>query len=56
MIMRKRTFSIPDDVDIALKKRAADDNVRFSDVAIAAFRQYLGLKETRSRKQADDRP
>jgi hypothetical protein len=30
------------------KKRAADDNVRFSDVAIAAFRQYLKLPKEES--------
>ncbi len=38
--MRKRSFSIPDEIDIALKKRA-DDNTRFSDVVIFALRQYL---------------
>ena len=37
--------SLPEDVDIALKKRAADDGVRFSDVVITALRKYLELKE-----------
>lgn len=50
--MRKRSFSIPDETNIALKKRAADDNMRFSDVVIAALRQYLnsGPREKVSKK------
>ncbi|MGB6532525.1 MAG: hypothetical protein WBF33_30870 [Candidatus Nitrosopolaris sp.] len=42
--MRKRAFSLPDELDIALKKRAADDGVRFSDVVVSALQEYLGLK------------
>ena len=53
--MRKRTFSVPDDIDIALKKRAADDNVRFSDVAVAAFRQYLGLPKLKEREKEKEK-
>ena len=41
--LRKRTFSIPDEIDIALKKRAVDDNTRFSTVVEMALREYLGL-------------
>jgi hypothetical protein len=43
--MRKRTFSIPDDIDVALKKRAVDDNVRYSDVVVTALKMYLGIKD-----------
>jgi hypothetical protein len=48
--MRKRTFSLPDELDIALKKRAADDNMRFSEVVTTALRQYLGLKDLKKVK------
>lgn len=49
--MRKRSFSIPDEIDIALKKRAADDNMRFSNVVIAALRQYLNLNSGSREKE-----
>jgi hypothetical protein len=48
--MRKRTFSIPDEIDVALKKRAADDNVRYSAVVVTALKAYLGIKDKAVRK------
>jgi hypothetical protein len=42
--VRKRTFSIPDEIDVVLKKRAIDDNVRYSDVVVTALKKYLGIK------------
>jgi hypothetical protein len=48
--MRKRTFSLPDEVDVALKKRAADDDIRFSKVVETALREYLGLKNKTKEK------
>ena len=50
--VRKRTFSIPDEIDIALKKRAVDDNTRFSTVVEMALREYLGFdkKKKESKK------
>ena len=38
------TFSLPDELNIALRKRAIDDNVRFSDVTEVALYEYLGTK------------
>jgi hypothetical protein len=52
--VRKRTFSLPDDLDIALRRRAVDDGVRFSDAVIAAVRMYLQMeskKETKKREK-----
>ena len=42
---RKRTFWISEEVDVALRMKAVRENVRFSDEAEIAFRQYLGLKQ-----------
>jgi ribbon-helix-helix CopG family protein len=41
---RVRTFHIDEDLDVALKKRAAEDNVRFSDIVEAALKEYLAKK------------
>jgi hypothetical protein len=51
--VRKRTFSLPDDLDIALRRRAVDDGVRFSDAVVAAVRMYLQMekKETKKREK-----
>jgi hypothetical protein len=35
VLVSGRTFSIPDNIDIALKKRAVDDGVRFSSVVVS---------------------
>ena len=48
--MKKRSFSIPDDLDLALKRRAVDDGVRFSDVVIAAVRMYLQQPQKEKKK------
>jgi hypothetical protein len=47
---RKRTFWISEETDVALKVRAATDNVRFSDVAEIAFRKYLELDKDKKKK------
>lgn len=41
MVMKKRSLSFPDDIDLALRRRAIDDGVRFSDLVTAAVRMYL---------------
>jgi hypothetical protein len=40
----KRTFYLRDDQDVAIKKRAADDHIKPSDVVQKALDTYLGLK------------
>jgi hypothetical protein len=45
MMKRIRTFHIEEDLDVALKKRAAEENVRFSDIVEAALREYLAKKK-----------
>jgi hypothetical protein len=50
--VRKRTFSLPEDLDIALRRRAVDDGVRFSDAVVSAVRMYLeSKKETKKREK-----
>ena len=41
---RKRTFSLPNDLDLALRRRAIDENKEFSQIVEAALNQYLGIK------------
>lgn len=48
--MRKRTFSFPDDLDLALRRRAVDDDTRFTDVVIAAVRMYLAQDKSKKDK------
>jgi len=53
---RKRTFSLPNDLDLALRRRAIDDGKEFSQVVKAALYQYLGIKPEREeikRSRAD---
>ena len=44
--MRKRTFSIPDDIDLAIRRIAIDDNKRFSDVVGAALKMYVNMRSS----------
>jgi predicted transcriptional regulator len=42
---RVRTFHIDRELDIALKKRAAEEDRRFSDIVEEALRDYLARKK-----------
>jgi predicted transcriptional regulator len=42
---RVRTFHIDRELDIALKKRAAEEDRRFSDIVEEALRDYLAKKK-----------
>ena len=42
---RVRTFHIDRELDIALKKRAAEEDRRFSDIVEEALKDYLGKKK-----------
>jgi hypothetical protein len=42
---RRRTFWISEELDVALRIRAAKENLRFSDVAEVGLREYLGLEK-----------
>jgi hypothetical protein len=42
---RVRTFHIARELDIALKKRAAEEDRRFSDIVEEALRDYLAKKK-----------
>jgi hypothetical protein len=44
------TFHIPEDVMIALKMKAVQENKRFSKVAEDALRQYLGFTKEKVKK------
>jgi len=45
-----RTFHISEDVDKALKIRAAKDGVRFSTVVESALKEYLDKMDKRDKK------
>jgi predicted transcriptional regulator len=45
---RVRTFHIDRELDIALKKRAAEEDKRFSDIVEEALSDYLTRKKEKS--------
>ena len=44
-----RTFHIPTDIDDKLRMEAVEKRIRFSDVAILAFKEHIFSKEGKGR-------
>jgi hypothetical protein len=41
---RKRTFSLPKKLDLAVRRRAIDEDKQFSEIVETALYQYMDMK------------